>query len=65
MPIFDVIRIDQTHLSKVIVARQTLPEPEPVNGQKEIVEFLRWKNHIRKELKNSQKISTIIEHILN
>lgn len=64
MPVFDVIRINQTQVAKVLVARQNLPEPT-VTETVDIVGFKRWLNHIRKELKTSQRLSTIVEHILN
>lgn len=65
MPEFDVITINQTHLAKVMVARQTLPEPKQVNETIDVTGFQRWKNYIRKTLKNSQTLSTSYKHILN
>ena len=64
MPVFNVIRVNQTHVAKVLVARQFLPEPT-VTDMVDIVGFKKWLNHIRKELKTSQQLSTITEHILN
>ena len=60
MPIFNVIRINQTQVAKVKVARQNLPEPsmdETIN----ISDFQRWRNYIRKEVKNTGKLPTTVQ----
>lgn len=63
MPIFNVIRVNQTHLSKVMVARQNhLQEYQtPVK----IGDFQRWRNYIRKQLKSQSVLSSSIEHSLS
>jgi hypothetical protein len=62
MPIFNVIKINQTQLSKVMVARQRLPVPTD-NFQVSISDFHRWRNYIRKEVKKTGNLPTTI--ILN
>jgi len=66
MPVFDTIRINQGHIAKVLVERQNRPDPtddevevQPTKG------FGRWMNHIRKELKKSNTLSTNIEYVMN
>lgn len=59
MPIFNVIRINQTLIAKIMVARQKLPEPiskEMVN----VNDFQRWRNYIRKEVKNTGNLPTTV-----
>lgn len=63
MPVFDVIRINQDHVAKVLVARQN--QQITTNESNLIGGFNKWRKHIRKELKNSQRLSTHIEHVFN
>ena len=60
MPIFNVIRINQEQVAKVMVARQHLPEP--TSGEMvSITDFQRWRNYIRKEVKNTGKLPTTVQ----
>lgn len=60
MPIFNVIRINQTLVAKVKVARQNLPEPS-MNDTVNISDFQRWRNYIRKEIKNTGNLPTTVQ----
>jgi len=59
MPIFNVIKINQTQLSKVMVARQRLPDPTS-DFQVSIGDFQRWRNYIRKEVKKTGNLPTTV-----
>jgi hypothetical protein len=59
MPIFDVITINQDHVSRVLVAKQThFPD---TTDRCNIMDFLKWKQYIRQELKKSNLLSTSIQ----
>ncbi len=63
MPIFDTIRVNQSHIARIRVARQNMVE-EHVNSEDAISGFKKWMDYVKKELKKRQKISTKIEYDL-
>lgn len=64
MPVFDVIKINQSHIAKVMVERQN--RPEPTNDEiVSVGNFNRWMNYIRRELKKGTTLSTNIEYVMN
>ena len=64
MPIFDVIKINQTHLAKVMVERQNRPDPTDDDIQP-VGNFSRWLNYIRREVKKSNTLSINVEYVMN
>lgn len=65
MPNFDVLRINQTHLARVLAEKRSVKSiNESIADDKSITLFKRWQNYIRKELFNSKsQTSIIVEYI--
>jgi hypothetical protein len=65
MPLFDVLRINQKHLAKVNVARNDINvSNERMNNNEDIYSFESWRKYIRRELKQTKALTSIVvEHI--
>lgn len=65
MPQFNVLRINQTHLAKVIAAKSKAPQTNEVADNSAIVSFMRWRNYIRKQLTSNKTLtSSLIVHTI-
>lgn len=65
MPIFNVIHVDQTHIAKVLAVKRNSEVTETV-PENTSVEFMRWQNYIRKQLKETKGLlSSRVVHIFN
>jgi hypothetical protein len=63
MPIFDVFTINHKHLALVTIAKQQ-QEVENVDDDDILRGYIKWRNYIRKQLKNNKSLtSTAVEHI--
>lgn len=58
MPVFDTLRINQSHLAKVIAAKRNHAVTNEVEEPKAIVNFMKWRNHIRKQLTGSKALTS-------
>jgi hypothetical protein len=57
MPIFNVLRVDETHLAKVRAVRSNLEVTEKVNKNFQ-EEFLKWYKGITKILSNQKQLTS-------
>lgn len=58
MPVFNVLRINQTHLAKVMVAKKSERQTKETADHGTIVGFMRWRNHIRKQLTTDKALTS-------
>lgn len=64
MPIFNIIRVNQAHLAKVLTVRREKTDVLPI-GNTDISGFIKWREYIQKQnRKRTSKLSATIEHIL-
>lgn len=66
MPNFDVFTINQTHLARVLTEKRSVRSiNETIGDNKSILQFKKWQNYIRRELRNTKsKMSVVIQHII-
>ena len=63
MPIFDVIQVNHKQLALVTIAKQQ-KQIENVDDEHILKGYVKWKNYIRKQLKERKSVTSIvIEHV--
>jgi hypothetical protein len=63
MPIFDVIQVNHKQLALVTIAKQQ-KQIENVDDEHILRGYVKWKNYIRKQLKERKSVTSIvIEHV--
>jgi hypothetical protein len=65
MPKFDVLTINQKHLARVNVVRSEINvSKELINDTEDIWSFELWRRYIRRQLKETKALTSIVvEHI--